>query len=34
MKLKDTIKLDIVELDKTETYLEVELLLEDGLYRY
>ena len=34
MKPKDTIKLDIVDLDKSETYLEQNVLPEDGLYRY
>ena len=34
MKLKDAIKLDIVKLDKSETYPEEEVLPEDGLYRY
>ena len=32
MKPKDAIKLDIVELDRSETYLEEHVLLEDGLY--
>lgn len=30
MKPKDAIKLDIVELDKSEVYPEEELLTEDG----
>lgn len=30
MKPKDAIKLDIVELDKSEAYPEEELLTEDG----
>lgn len=34
MKPKDEIKLDIVELDKSETYAEEEVLPEDGLCRY
>ena len=34
MKLKDAIKLDIVKLDKYETYPKENVLPEDGLYRY
>ena len=34
MKPKNAIKLDIVELDKSETYPEENLLPEDGLCRY
>ena len=33
-KPKDAIKLDVVELDKSETYSEENELPEDGLYRY
>ena len=33
-KLKNAIKLDIVELNKPETYPEDKVLPEDGLYRY
>ena len=34
VKPKDAIKLDITELDKSETFPEEEVLPEDGLYRY
>lgn len=34
MKPKDAIKLDIVELDKSETYAEEEVLPEGDLCRY
>ena len=34
MKLKDAIKLDIVKLDKSETYSEEDELAEDGLCQY
>ena len=34
VKPKDTIKLDIVEPDKSETYPEEEELPEVGAYRY
>ena len=34
MKPKDTIKLDIDELDQPETYLEENILPEEGLQRY
>ena len=34
MKPKDAIKLDIAELDKSQTYLEEEVLPEDGLSCY
>ena len=34
MKLKDAIKMDILKIDKSETYLMEEVLPEDGLYRY
>ena len=34
MKPKDTIKLDIVKLDKSETHPKEIILPEDGLYRY
>ena len=34
MHPKDTIKLDIAELGKSETYPEENVLPEDGLYRY
>ena len=34
VKPKDAIKLDIIELDKSETYPEEGMLPEDGLYRY
>ena len=33
-KPKDAIKLDVVQLDKSETYSEENELPEDGLYRY
>ena len=33
-KPKDAIKLDVVELNKSETYSEENELPEDGLYRY
>ena len=31
---KDAIKLDLVVLDKSQTYSEEKMLTEDGLYRY
>ena len=34
MKPKDSVKLDIVKLDKSETYPEEKVLPEDVLYRY
>ena len=34
MKLKDAIKLDIVKLDKSETYSEEDELAEYGLCQY
>ena len=34
MKTKDVVKLDIVELDESETYPEETILTEHGLYRY
>ena len=34
MKPNDAIKLNIIELEKSETYPEEELSPEDGLYRY
>ena len=34
IKRKDAIKLDIVELDISETYPEVNVLPEDSLYKY
>ena len=33
-KPKDAIKLDVIELDKSEIYSEENGLPEDGLYRY
>ena len=33
-KPNDATKLNIIELEKSETYPEEELLPEDGLYRY
>ena len=34
LKSKDDIKLDIVELNKSETYPEANVVTEDGLYKY
>lgn len=34
MKPNDSIKLDFVELDKSESYSKEEALPEDGFYRY
>ena len=34
MKLKDTNKLDIVKLDKSEAFPKEKVLPEDNLYRY
>ena len=34
MRPKDAIKMDIVELDKSEIYPKEKVNLKDGLYRY
>ena len=34
IKRKDAIKLGFIKLDKSETFPEENVLLEDGLYRY